>query len=361
MSNNFPNNMNSSNTFPNSMYPPSGFNDNNFNRTSFPSNTFPINGGMSGNPVGRFNPLSTNTQYNMNASSPVSNFKNAYEPQNPIIEKIDYTNKNLLLHNNIGDNVLDEHVVEYRIVLDSLDRDIRYYPDPFSFTVKFNPISGASIQHEEYIDYKNKSKGTKFVESRFEGAPAPSINKEFKNVKYVKLETIILPQFSKTKQKVDGTYEFDITSHLISERNVNLVIKELDSERIYTTSNGVTRTTDNGKSYTPPTPFAIIIPDKLLGLNYYSGTPYYGSKIYKNSLLGNVTQLTIQIYDCLGLPIKYNNLFSYDDLQQYEFDNGDPLPITDLRHPYNKRIQMQLSLIFGVVESQINTNTKFDY
>lgn len=360
MSNNFPNNMNSSNTFPNSMYPPSGFNDNNFNRTSFPSNTFPINGGMTGNPVGRFNPLTTNAQYNMNATS-MSNFKNAFDQHNPIIEKIDYVNKNLLLHNNIGDNVLDEHVVEYRITIDSLDRDIRYYPDPFSLTVKFNPISASNIQHEEYIDYKNKSIGTKIVESRFEGAPAPSINKEFKNVKYVKLENVILPQFSKTKQKSDGTFEFDSSSHLVTDRNVNLVIKELDCERTYTTSNGVTRTDENGKCYTPPTPFAIIIPDKLLGLNFYAGTPYYGSKIYKNSLLGNITQLTIQFYDCWGMPLKYNNIFSYDDLQQYEFDNGEQLPITDLRHPYNKRIQTQLSLIIGVVESQVNTNTKFDY
>jgi len=360
MSNNFPNNMNTSNTFPNSVYPPSGFNDNNFNRTAFPSNTYPINGGMTGNPVGRFNPLSTNTQYNMNAIPSMSNFKAAYEQNSPIIEKIDYTNRNNILHNNVGDNILDEHVVEYRICIDSLDRDIKYYPDPFSFTVKFNPISASNVQHEEYIDYKDKSKGTKIVQTRFEGAPSPVINKEFRNVKYVKLENVILPQYSKLKQKNDGAFAFDPDSSLITDRFVSLVIKELDCDRVYTTSSASTRIGENGKSYTPPTPFALIIPDKLLGLNYYAGTPYYGSKIYKNSLLGNITQVTIQFYDCLGTPLKFNHVFTHDDLEQYEFDNGDKLPITDMRHPYNKKLQTHTSLIIGVVESQINTNTKFD-
>ena len=360
MSNNFPNNMNTSNTFPNSMYPPSGFNDNNFNRTSFPSNIYPMNGGLTGNPIGRFNPLSTNTQYNMIKNPSMTDFKMAYEPNNPIIERIDYTNKNLLLHNNVGDSVLDETVVEYRVILDSVDRDIRYYPDPFSFVVKFNPIAGSNIKYEEYIDHRDKSKGTKFVESKFEGAPSPVINKEFRNVKYVKLENVILPQFSKIKEKCDGTYEFDPCSHLTANRNVNLVIKELNYDRVYTTSSDVTRINSDGRPYTPPVPFAVIIPDKCLGLNYYSGTPYYGSIIFKNSLLGNITQLTIQFYDCLGMPLKYNHLFSYEELEQYEYDNGEKLPTSDLRHPYNIRLQTQTSLIIGVVESQINMNTKFE-
>ncbi len=352
--------MNQSNTFPNSLYPPSGINDNNFNRVSFPSNIYPMNGGMSGNPNNLFNPISTNTMYNMSMNPSMTNFSKAYTPNDPIIEKIDYINKNKIIHNNVGDNVLDEHVVEYRINIDSLDRDIKTYPDPFSFTVKFNPTGSSTIQTEEYVDQKDKSKGTKIVESRFDGAPSPVINKEFKNVKYIKLENVILPQFSKLKEKQDGTYEFDPSSHLVTERFVLLVIKELDCQRVYTTSNNVTRVSEDGKCYTPPTPFALIIPDKLLGLNYYSGTSYYGSKIYKNSVLGNVNILTINFYDSTGLPLKYNNLFTYDDLQEYEYENGDPLPITDLRHPYNKRIQTSLSLIIGVVESQINTNTKFD-
>jgi len=360
--NNFPNNMNSANTFPNSIYAPLGINDNNFNRSSVPSNIYPMNGGMTGNPIGRFNPISTNTQSRMNNTTAQSNFNEAFTPNQPIVDRLNYQNKGQLLHNNIGDQILDEHVVEYRIYIDSLDRDIITYPDPFSFTVKFNPPSASRIQHEEPIDYKNKSKGTKIVETRFEGLPAPHITKEFKNVKYIKLENVILPKFNKLILKKTGDgFEFDQTSNLTNDRYVSLVIKELGQERYYSTSEGVTRISPSGKCYTPPTPFALIVPDKYLGFNFFTGIPYYGSKIYKNSDLGNITQLTIQFFDSAGLPIKVTDLFTNDDLQEYEFDNGEPLPITDLRHPLNKEIQINLSFVIGVVESQINNLTKFDY
>jgi hypothetical protein len=51
------------NNFPsNSNFSPVGYNDNNFNRRTVPSNIFPMDGGMTGNPTGRFNPHSTNSQ-----------------------------------------------------------------------------------------------------------------------------------------------------------------------------------------------------------------------------------------------------------------------------------------------------------
>lgn len=403
--NNFPNNMNTINTFPNAQYAPFGINDNNFNRRSMPSNIFPKDGGLTGNPLGRFNPLSTNTQQLMNSAPIMSDFQQAFEPNRPIIEKLDYINKNNLIHNNIGENVLDEHIVEYRLIIDSLDRDIKFYPNPFSFTVQLNPISTSVVRHEEYIDDKNKSKGKKTVETRFESEPPPHINKEFVNVKYVKLENIILPQFSKIRVKEECTkchkdefeadshsshtshtsyhsshyssqssgqsfshynnvhkdiFEFDPHHHLTADRFISMVIKELDGDRVFTTFDTNSRLDKHGGIYTPPTPFAIIIPDKLLGLNFYAGTPYYGSKIYKNSLLGNLTKLTVSFYDSTGTPLIFDDIFTFDDLEQYEFDNGEPLPRDDLRHPLNKRLQVFFSLIIGVVESQINTQTKFE-
>lgn len=359
---NFPNNINSSNTFPNAMYGPFGTNDNNFNRQRVPSNIFPPQGGLTGNPTGQYNPLTTTMQRQWNNKTPVSNFNESFQPNSPIVERLDYNNRNELLHNNIGQNVLDEHVIEYRIYIDSLDRDIKTYPDPFSFTVKFNSPGANVIQHEEPIDYKDRTKGTKIVETRFEGTPCPHINKEFRNVKYIKLENIILPQFRKLVLKPDGDggFEVDKESNLTNDRYVSLVIKELVMERYYSTSESATRISDDGKLYTPPTPFAIILPDKYLG-SFFTGVPYYGSKVYKSSALGNIKQLTIQFYDSCGLPIKIDDLFTYDDLQQYEFDNGEPLPTTDLRHPLNKKFQVNLSFVIGVVESQINTDTKFDY
>ncbi|ARF09794.1 hypothetical protein Indivirus_3_43 [Indivirus ILV1] len=346
--------------FPNANFSVSGFNDNNFNRINVPSNTFPQNGANVGNPLGIYNPLSTNTQQLMRNNVPITSFQDSFSPNTPMIERIDYSNKNQLIHNNIGDSVLDEHVVEYRLNIDSIDRDIQYYPDPFSYVVKLNPGSSGVYRHEEFID-GDRRKGTTIVESRFDGPPPPYINKEFRNIKYIKLENIILPQRNKLKKNKDGIYDFDSNSNLAFDMYVSLQIPEIGVDRVFTTGENSVRIGADGKFHTPPTPFAIIFLDKLLGTNFYSGTPYYGTKIYKNSLLGNLSQLTIKFYDCYGALLKIDDLMTYDELQEFEFKTHEPFPITDVRHPYNKKIQNHISIIIGVVESQINNNTKFEY
>jgi hypothetical protein len=354
--NRFPNNIQESNVFPTGLYNGAGYNSNNFNKRSMPSNVYPMNGANTGNPVGRFNPMTTNAEYNTNAT----NFTQAFEQNNPLIEKIDYVNHNKVLHNNIGDNVLDEHVVEYKLHIDSLDRDIRYYPNPFSFIVKFNPEADTIVQTEEYISYKNKNKGTHIVETKFRGPPTPHINKQFKNIKYVKLESIILPQYGQIKEDENGVWVFDPQGSIVTDRFTSLVIDELNCDRIFTTSEGQIRTDENGKTYNPPVPFSNIFLDKLLGLVYFSGTPYFGNKIYKNSLLGNLGQMTINLYNSCGELLQYTDQFTFEQLQEYKRINGEPLPITDLRHPYNKKTQIYMTFIIGVIESQVNTNTKFD-
>lgn len=356
--NNFPNNLNSANTFPNNQYGPFGYNDQNFNRQRFPSNIYPANGGLPGSNFGVFNPLSTNTMRNMRNIPSMSNYEDSYRPNEPMIEKPDYRNKNELLHNNVGDNIYDEHVVEYRINIDSLDRDISVYPDPFKFTVKFDPPGPERVQQEVYFDTKDKSKGSFIQETRFQGAPTPHIIKEFENVKYIKLENVVLPKYNQIKEE-DGEYVFDTSSSLLDDRFVSLIIDELDWQRTFATYDSVTRIDpDTGKLYTPKRQFAIILPDKV-GPCYYSGIPFYGSRVYKNSQLGNIKQLTIDFRDSCGIPIRFNNLKTADELEEENCKNT-PAASSDIRHPLNKKLQLHLSFIVGVVEGQINTNTKLE-
>lgn len=299
---------------------------------NFPKNIY------NDNNINTFNPLSTNSMNFMNQN--MGNFKKTFESPTPLIDKIDYTNSGNLLHNNIGDNILDETVIEYRINIDSIDRDLKSYPDPLNFSVKFAPSSPS------YID------NTKF------NAPAyPHILKEFKNVKYIKLENIILPRYTKIGKRKDE-YEFDQSSTLLDERFINLVIKEIDCDNTFTTGDDSNRFDKKGRKINPPKPFAIIIPDKVYGSNFFTGTPCYGTKVFKNSLLGNLKNMTIQLYDSCGCLLKYNDLYSYRDLEKAEA-NYEPIPIFDIRHPLNKKIQVHLSFIIGVVESQINTNTQY--
>jgi hypothetical protein len=49
-----------------------------------------------------------------------------------------------------------------------------------------------------------------------------------------------------------------------------------------------------------------IFPDKYMGLLYWRGSPYYAVKIYKDSLLGNITKLSFCFYDSYGVPIELN-------------------------------------------------------
>lgn len=348
--------MNTSNTFPNSNYGPAGFNDNNFNRRRLPSNVYPPEGGMYGNPQNRFNQLTTNTQHNMKTLPSMSNFDQAFKTNNPMIEKIDYTNRNQLIHNNVGASVLDETVVEYRINIDSLDRDINTYTNPFNFVVSFNAPSGGSVRTEVL-------KGGKLttVNDYFPGQPGPLINKEFRNVKYIKLDSIVLPQFSNNKKDEDGDWILDPKSYLVDDRFVVLEIRELDdSHRIYSTSdNGYRIDPSTGKKLIAPKPFGIIFPDTKLGHVYYTGTPYNANKIFKNSYLGNLRKMSIKLYDSFGNSLEYDNLFTGRQLELAK-QAGNPIPITDVRHPLNPKIQVHYTFIVGVVEGHVNTDTKLE-
>ncbi len=330
--------------------------DNNFNKRKVPSNVYPAHGGMNGNPFDRFNPLTPNSMAHMSNNNNFANFGKAYKEHDNIIEKMDYINKNHTLHNNINDTVLDEHIVEYRINIDSLDRDIKTYPDPFSFTVKFNPVSSGTVR-TEVLD---KGKFT-VVNDYFHGAPGPHIAKEFRNVKYIKLDTAVLPQ-SKKFVLEDGKVTPDRDCMLLDDRFVVLVIKELDDAtgtRIYSTSDDGIRIDDDNRTVTPPQPFGLIFPDKLVGRMFYLGTPYYSSRVFNSSQLGNIKQLTIQFYDSSGKLLKVDDIYSYQELKRYELEN-DPVPVSDPRHPLYKNFQVHLSFIIGVVEPQVSTVTKYE-
>lgn len=357
MSENFPNVLNTANVFPTSVYPPFGYNDNNMNREVFPGNNFPPNGGYPGNPNGRFNPRTTNDMYQNKSHS--YNFQEAYAKPVPIIEKPNYVNHNGFIHNNVGDYVLGEQIMEYRLLIDSRDRNIKTYPNPFSFTVKFNQEGTASMDYQ--VRAESNCRADKYKSSTVAGPPGPLINTVFRNVKYIKLENVIIPQSDIIKKSEEtGEYVFG-QRNVLTDRFITLVIKELNLDFIYSTSDNVTRYNREGHPYTPPLPFALILPDKILGQDYYSGTPYYGSKTFYNSALGNISQLTIQFYNSCGELLKFEDLFDCEDLQNYECKYDKPLPVDDIRNPYNKRTQTFVSLIIGVVESQVNTNTKFEY
>lgn len=290
----------------------------------------------------------------MNYSNSYSKVQDSYRDNRPIINRPDFTNKDNYIHNNVHDNIMDEHVVEYRINIDSMDRDIKIYPNPFSFTVKFNPPSSGNINTE--INSKGK---LKVVNDFFAGPPKPHINKEFKNVKYIKLESIVIPQYGKIIEG-DTEYEFEKECYLPGDRFLSVVIKELTDDtianRTFCTSDGSMRIDTKGNSFTPPRPFCLLYPDKIVGHRYYISTPCQAIKQYKSSRLGNIKQLTIQLYNSQGELLTFENLFTFDQLMNY---NGSKNLLDDLRHPLHRDIQIHAAFTIGVVENQINTSTNY--
>ena len=58
-----------------------------------------------------------------------------------------------------------------------------------------------------------------------------------------------------------------------------------------------------------------VFPDRVTGILYYRGNPYYAVKIYQDTALGNITTLTFTFYDSWGNQIKLNtNCINYEYL-----------------------------------------------
>lgn len=90
------------------------------------------------------------------------NYDQAYATQQNIIDKQDFTNRGNVIHNNLGQNLLSEHVSEYKIKINSADRNVSSYPSIFKQRIMFDDSCG-------------------FLRS-------------FKNVKYITIDTVVLPR-----------------------------------------------------------------------------------------------------------------------------------------------------------------------
>ena len=282
------------------------------------------------NQFNHFIPQTTNNINNKNYQD--NNFNNVYTPNKTILPKTDFTNYQQTLHDNLKDDLFAEEIVEYRINIDSADRDIEKYPDPFSFTVNFNANSNTTISTKKLVNGKFV-----YENEYFKGTPGPTINKIFKNAKYIKLTDIILPTFGNIIYDTSNkAYTHDIDNRLIDERFIILSISELDdNNRIYNTSDSTFNVN----------PFASIFLDKIIGRYFYSGEIINGLTIFNDGKLGNIKKLTIKFYDSRGNPLKMCNLDKKG---------------CKLQDPHHKTHQIYLSFIIGVVGNDLGTLNKFE-
>lgn len=317
-----------------------------------------------GNPFGNFAPITSN---NIPVNCGPNNFNNAFMTvTTPFIEKQDYRNKNNFLQNNVNENLLLEQIIEYYLNIDSIDRSLPAYPNPFRFTVTFGGY-GATIDRKTFLKknvdtYGTQNESKKYTKSiSYEGTPGPVINKKFKNVKYLRLDYVILPRTNVIIREncISGISDGEIISGS-GDSDINCCLSENQSDRIaYKYKYLILRINEIksdkilGTNRNLENDVFILYPDKIMGSNHIMWLPTSGTRTYKNSILENINRLTFEILtpegEELNIRDENNNIIN--------IINESNEKVSDC---IDKNMQMNLAVVMGVVENELNTNTKFE-
>jgi hypothetical protein len=304
-------------------------NFNSMNQSNQNFNNFP----SYGNPFGGFNAVTPSTLQSMNSG--MNNFNKSYTENNTIIEKQDFRNKNNVMYNNLGEKLLSEHIAEYQIFIDSNDRSLGSYPNPFKYTVTFGGASRTTTR----VNGDNVT---------YNGAPDPVINRSFKNVKYVKFDYIILPNTNKLIYD-SGTYTVDTTSgnyFINSNKYLILRITELKSDKVLSTNNNLSNCS------------FMLYPDRTMGNQYQLWTASHGSRVSLSSDLSNLNRLSFELLDSDGNLIKVlDNSDRTVDFNLINTSSNEDL-VTSLKS-MNKKMGNGISMLIGVAENELNTMASY--
>jgi hypothetical protein len=268
-----------------------------------------------------------------------------------------FLNPHQLLHNDLYENVLHEEIREYSILIDSKDRNCLVYPDPFKFRVSFKPLP---TQRD--------------LDGLISATPAPVINESICNIRYIKLETVILPNWTfitprhQVVELENGAHETIELWNVDRKRALTrylytvMIIDELcDSSSNLLSTNDLLSDS-----------FATIYYDQPINDTHYLGTTSNGFKTFPVDKLYELTNLTIRFLNPYGEPLccphldkKYRAGFEctcdigdivVDDKQSLEFmDYQRPnCFLHNLRHPLNPLWQLHINLRIGVYQPNLN-------
>lgn len=272
------------------------------------------------------------------------NMEKAFQPSEPAILRPSFKNDGKLIHNNIGDKILSEHVIEYNLNINSNDRNKTQNPSMFSFETNFGDNSTCSIAQK------------------------------FERVKYITIDSIILPRTVAIDTShvtdtpvalypTDSTYTTgtetapNVLCTLSKRRYLILTIKELNSDMYK--SMGTSSLIDKNS--------IIIGHDYDLGIDNALWKPIHTNRIvYKNSKTGNLNKLTFTITYEDGSKI---NLIDQDS------NNIIGKNITGISQDYiafvdsNSSVesvaytdgvtQVLYNITVGIIEAEMNIDTQY--
>ena len=278
------------------------------------------------------------------------------------------------LYNNLHTNLMSEAVMRYKITIDSSDRNVLLYPNSFEYVINFGPVFRNDLEFAKPTLLESVREqerlNNKYIRKR--NIPEPIVKKldceninindiyfedetcknngkgfiiqNFKNVKYVEIQNVVLPQHNVLEINYDYNYcgckkykyfkddmehhrhnvlcnfryvQSDIRDSLYRDRFIQMEIKELQSEYNLGTSESL------NKNF-------VIFPDKPYGITYFRGLLYESVREYQTSLLGNINRFSISFYDSAGIPLNINT-----DSCKYEMEQ---IQKTKLINPLNIKI-----------------------
>jgi hypothetical protein len=348
---------------------------------------------------------------NNNIVSSYNNYDNTNRISTPYLNNNEF-NKPNLIYNNISDKISVDILVEYVIMIESIDRDIEKYPNPFKYKIYFNPVA----QTKDAYIYKT-----------------------FENVKYIKLETAILPRKYSYLRKdissnttdystlintnwkrndnftldtinytiiddyiidniryikygitrplpepIDKVYElqyklqYDISNNIVLQydisKNIFITLYEFqliklsleDEKFLLLNVDEIKDVNDMATNTELSNAFSILFPDYVNGDFFYTNTQGV-DKIYRFSQLGNIKSLTVNILDNEGKDFNAQSYKMFTDTRISKNKkcickpNSDGEIIRDygcscsyMRHPYYKKFQNTLLFKVGVIENDID-------
>jgi hypothetical protein len=274
----------------------------------------------------------------------------AFQNNSPLIEMPNFRNNNNVLHNNLKTNLLNEFPKEYYIYIESRDRNTNYYPSPFQFNVHFGESSGKKVIKKVIKRNTDNQQYEDYVTEYYGDYKGPVIPRRFRNVKFVRLEYVILPKTLALVQDPSGVYSFSTSSDhlLINNKYLVVKIKELSSGNILSTNNQVSDDC------------FIIYPDKTLGNNNVWITNY-GLRTWNNSALGSVEKFSISISDCYGELLYLYNESSGTPVDLSILKSNEESPAKTSLEEIMILADTTINMTICAFENELNTNTKFEY
>ena len=239
------------------------------------------------------------------------------------------TYKHNTLYDNMNANLLSETLTEYRLNIDSFDRNVEIYPDPFKYVLSFAPVLNSTnpllddyvLDEQEALIYSTEPSLLVSYNDKLKRSYNPFITREFKNVKFIRIDNLVMPRFHTLvindewkhcprcksafiKDDFERLSDVVLSSQryipdveacgvLFTDRFIMLKIEELNDGRNLATN------TINSQAFT-------IFPDKYQGIMYWRGNPYYAMRTWYDSALGNINRLSFEFYNSWGVPITLN-------------------------------------------------------